>query len=214
MPLPRFERMPPEKRERLLIVAAQEFATHGFEAASLNRILEQAHVGKSSAYYYLEDKADLFCTVVRYCLNRLHLALDPDAIAVLTVETFWGAFAAAHERPLVQAQQSPWLFGALRAAERLTPESLQREPLAELVRDLTRYMSTNIGALLTRGQDLGLVRTDLPQELLIAWFRALDGAGDNWILARVERLDPATLARISQQTTAAIQRVLSPPTRL
>src|SRR5579884_931866 len=57
MPFARFDKMPREKRERLLHVAAQEFATHGFEGASLNRILEEAQLGKSSAYYYFEDKA-------------------------------------------------------------------------------------------------------------------------------------------------------------
>ena len=74
MPFSRFTKMPHEKRERLFTVAAQEFAAHGFEAASLNRILEEAHIGKSSAYYYFEDKADLFRTVVEYCLDQLQFA--------------------------------------------------------------------------------------------------------------------------------------------
>src|SRR5215471_17449024 len=83
MPFSRFANMPAEKRERLLTVAAQEFAARGFEAASLNHILEEAQIGKSSAYYYFEDKADLFDTVVNYCLDRLQLAPTSDALAAL-----------------------------------------------------------------------------------------------------------------------------------
>src|SRR5215472_5941161 len=108
MPFSRFAKMPGEKRERLLTVAAQEFAARGFEAASLNHILEEAQIGKSSAYYYFEDKAD-----------RLQLAPTSEALASLSAETFWPTIAALHDQPLLNARQHPWLFGAVRAAEHL-----------------------------------------------------------------------------------------------
>jgi len=212
MPFSRFAKMPNEKRERLMTIAAQEFATHGFEAASLNRILEEAQIGKSSAYYYFEDKADLFSTVVNYCLDRLQLAPASEALTSLTVETFWPAIADLHDKPLFHAQQQPWLFGAVRAAERLTPESLQREPLAQLARSLAKYMMTGIGTTIIRGQELGLIRTDLPNELLMAWFRAIDGASDDWLLAHLDQLDHEAIIHIAHQTIATIRQALAPPT--
>src|SRR5215468_7186462 len=127
MPFSRFAKMPSEKRERLLTIAAQEFAAHGFEAASLNRILEAAQIGKSSAYYYFEDKADLFCTTIEYCVERLQLAPEADAITTLTADTFWPILAETHAQPLLNAQQNPSLFKAARAVERLTLESLKLE---------------------------------------------------------------------------------------
>ena len=211
MPFSRFAKMPNEKRERLMTIAAQEFAAHGFEAASLNRILEEAQIGKSSAYYYFEDKADLFGTVVNYCLDRLKLAPASEALTSLTAETFWPAIADLHDKPLLQSQQQPWLFGAVRAAERLTSESLQREPLSQLSRSLTQYMMTGIGTTITRGQELGLIRTDLPNELLIAWFRAIDGASDDWLLAHLDQLNQEAITHISHQTIATIQQALAPP---
>ena len=212
MPFSRFANMPSEKRERLLTIAAQEFAAHGFEGASLNRILEEAQIGKSSAYYYFEDKADLFGTVVTYCLDRLQLAPASEALNSLTVETFWPAIVEQHDKPLLHTQQQPWLFGAVRAAERLTPESLQREPLAQLTRSLARYMMTGIGTTIIRGQELGLIRKDLPNELLMAWFRAIDGASDDWLLAHLDQLDQEAITHISSQTIASIRQVLAPPT--
>jgi len=207
MPFSRFKQMPGEKRERLMTVAAQEFAAHGFEAASLNRILEGAHIGKSSAYYYFEDKADLFSTVVEYCVDRLQLADSGPDVSTLTVETFWGMLAELHSRPLLRARQEPWLFAAARAVERLTPEALEREPLASLA----QRMMANMGAVIKRGQELGLVRSDLPDELLFDWFRAIDGASDNWLLAHIDQLDQATIVQVSRQTIAALQRALEPP---
>jgi len=212
MPFSRFAKMPSEKRERLMEVAAQEFAAHSFEAASFNRILEEAQIGKSSAYYYFEDKADLFCTVIRYCLDRLQLAPTGSDLTSLTAETFWNAIAEFHDQPLLHAQQQPWLFRALRAAERLAPESLQRKSLADLTRYLADYMMTGLGATIKRGQELGLIRTDLPNELLMAWFRAIDGASDDWLLTHLDQMSQGEITHIAHQTITTIKQALAPPT--
>jgi AcrR family transcriptional regulator len=210
MPFPRFARMSRDKRDRLLDTAAREFAAYGFEGASLNRILEVAQVGKSSAYYYFADKADLFCTTVEYCVERLQLAPPAAAIAALTAGTFWPAMAEARAEALLRARQDPWLFGAARAVERLTPDSLQQESLAQLAGRLMLGMHT----LIQHGQDLGLIRSDLPQELLVAWFRALDGASDDWLLARMDQLDQETVRQIALHTMTAIRQALAPPAAL
>ena len=207
MPFSRFTKMPSEKRERLLTIAAQEFAAHGFEAASLNRILEEAQIGKSSAYYYFEDKADLFCAVVEYCVDRLQLSDTSVDVTTLTAETFWAILAELHSRPLLRTQQQPWLLAAARAVERLTPEALERDPLA----NLAQRMMANMGAVIKRGQELGLIRSDLPDELLFDWFRAIDGASDNWLLAHMDRMDQATILHVSQQTMTALRQALAPP---
>jgi len=211
MPFSRFAKMPGEKRESLLTIAAQEFAAHGFEAASLNRILEEAQIGKSSAYYYFEDKADLFCTVVKYCLERLQFAPDRETIISLTVQTYWAAVAEIRDQPLLRTLQRPWLFGVMRAAERLSPESLQHESLANLTQYLTNYTMTGLGALIKRGQELGLIRTDVPNELLFAWFRAIDDASDSWVLAHLEQLDQEEILHISHQTITTIKQALASP---
>ena len=57
MPLTRFDKLSPAKRERILEVAAQEFARYGYEDASINRMLEQAQMSKGAAYYYFEQRA-------------------------------------------------------------------------------------------------------------------------------------------------------------
>jgi AcrR family transcriptional regulator len=88
MPFSRFEKLAREKRERLFEIAAQEFASRGFEQASLNRILEQAQMGKGSAYYYFEDKADLFGAVIEHARERLHLDDLTIDLTALTAQTF------------------------------------------------------------------------------------------------------------------------------
>src|SRR5262249_25783536 len=131
MPFARFARMPEGKRERLLTSAAQEFATYGYEGASLNRILEAAQIGKSSAYYYFADKADLFATVSAWSVETLQLALPVEVISKLTADTFWATISESHSESLLRARQQPWLFGAARAVEHLTAESLEQESLRD-----------------------------------------------------------------------------------
>src|SRR5579859_567492 len=149
MPFPRFHKLPLKKRERLMEAAAQEFAAYGYDDASLNRILETVQMSKGAAYYYFEDKLDLFFTVIRYCIERVKLDLKLD-LATLTAETFWPTFAELHRQPLLRSYEQPWLFSAVRAAEYLPPAALEREPLATFARQVRAWMMN----LVKRGQEL------------------------------------------------------------
>ena len=209
MPFSRFARMPEEKRERLLNSAAQEFATYGYEGASLNRVLEVAQIGKSSAYYYFADKADLFATVAAWCVDRLQLALSAEVISELTADSFWSTITDAHRESLLRARQHPWLFGAARAVVQLTSESLKQESLS----DLAGHLMAGMSALIQRGQALGLIRTDLPTGLLQAWFRAIDGTSDDWLLAHLDQLDEEMIRQVAEKTMGAIQRALAAPSQ-
>jgi AcrR family transcriptional regulator len=204
MPFPRFSKLPLEKRERLMEAAAQEFAAYGFENASMNRILETVQMSKGAAYYYFEDKVDLFFTVIQYCIARskLDLALDP---ATLTAETFWPAFAELHRQPLLRSFEQPWLFAAVRAAEHLPPAVLEREPLATFARQVRTWMLN----LVKRGQELGVIRTDLPEQLIFAWIQALDDASDHWLLSQWSQLDREAIAHISDQTVDGMRGALA-----
>ncbi len=206
MPFPRFQKLAEEKRERLLDIAAQEFAIHGFEDASVNRILERAQMSKGAAYYYFEDKVDLFFTVVQYCIGRLMLIDTEFDTTQLTEANFWPTFAELHRQPLLRSFEQPWLFAAIRAAGRLSPTTLEREPLATLARQIQTYVMNFI----KKGQELGVIRSDISGELIFAWIRALDGASDQWLLARWQQLEREAIGHISDQTVEAMRRVLAP----
>ena len=64
--------------------------------------------------------------------------------------------------------------------------------------------------LLHHGQSLGIIRTDLADELLFAWIEKLDSASDDWLLAHWNELDIATMTRISDVTVDAMRRAIAP----
>jgi AcrR family transcriptional regulator len=56
--------------ERLLRVAASEFAQVGFEQANINVIAERAGLGKGTIYLYFPSKQDLFLALLRAIAQR------------------------------------------------------------------------------------------------------------------------------------------------
>ena len=57
---PRFAKLPAHQRQAIVQAALDEFATHGFHDASLNRVIEAAGISKGSMYYYFDGKEDLY----------------------------------------------------------------------------------------------------------------------------------------------------------
>ncbi len=66
-------------------------------------------------------------------------------------------------------------------------------------------------AIVKRGQEVGVIRSDIPDELIFAWLQALDDASDQWLLVQWKDLDRAAIAQVSDQTVDAMRRTLVPP---
>ena len=60
MPKDTFLNLHEEKRDFIEEAALDEFSEHGYEASSINRIVDAARIAKGSFYQYFEDKGDLF----------------------------------------------------------------------------------------------------------------------------------------------------------
>jgi len=207
VPRPRFARLPAEKKAAILEAAALEFGALGFADASINHILEVAGISKGAAYYYFDDKEDLFLTVVRHFSAQLGIDDLRDLADQLTAEKFWSGLAELFRIPLASSFESPTAFGVLRAAGELWRTKPQGEgPLAALAEEQLGFLSR----LFERGQRLGVIRTDVPQELLLAWTRALDDANDRWMLEHWHELDRAGLMAAADRLVDAIRRLASP----
>ncbi len=57
-------------QDRLLRMAAREFAQVGFEQANINTIAERAGLGKGTIYLYFPSKQDLFIALLRAIAQR------------------------------------------------------------------------------------------------------------------------------------------------
>jgi AcrR family transcriptional regulator len=175
----RFQNLPLARRDEILGLAAREFARAGFHATSYNQLLEQLKLGKSSAYYYFDDKRDLFCTVLRRCYERYFEAigaLEPPR----TARGFWTFFEHASELGFEFLVGDPTAAGMMLCLHR---ESAGRDLLTG---DLLDTIDASYDRIIREGQRLGAVRTDLPYRLLLEMVRNASVTFDVWFFAERE----------------------------
>jgi len=204
MPLERFRKIQPQKRQRLLQAAAQEFASAGFQKAALGRIAEGAGVSKPALYYYFEDKADLFVTVVREAWAKLSPGkLD---LATLDAESYWPSLEKLRDDNLAQCREEPWLVAVGRLAYSPPRDAKPAGAVAEMFEGARAFLL----AVLRRGQELGTVRADLPEDLLVVMLTATDTAADHWMVDHWDELGTEEAERIARTVFEAVRALLSP----
>ena len=188
----RFDNLDPDKQEAILRAAGEEFAAKGFEAASINRIILGSGMSKGSVYYYFEDKADLFTTVVERGTLRILAEIGWPALEVLGPDEFWDALLELTRRSVEVMHREDWWIKIGRAYHRLRREGGGGSALDRLT-DLGREMWR---AIISRGQVLGVIRTDLPLDLLVEITMGADEGGDRWMVEHWEAFSPGEMAGI------------------
>lgn len=207
MALPRFARLPAERRHQLIGAAAMEFADKGFNGAGLGAIAEKAGIGKASFYYYFTDKADLCATVLEEAWHRLRAEGRID-LASLTAESFWTAIETVGLENLELCRREPWL----RAASVLLNRGTNAASGESVVDDYREMRQAWEAAVIARGQQLGTVRRDLPAGLLVSLAMGARQAANLWMLERVDQLDPAETTRLAVQVLGVYRSLLAPGT--
>ena len=206
MSRPRFDNLDPEKQQRLIDSAAEEFATRGYEGASLNRILEQAGMSKSSLYYYFDDKADLFTTLVDRSLGFLFREVGGFDDSKLTSENFWDEMDALTVRVITLGNSNAWYVKLGRMFYRLRSDAAHSAPTERSFAAARRWLTD----MLRKGQALGAVRTDLPETLMVDAAMGLGEALDIWVLKHWDELPEDARLRMAHGQVGLFRRLLAP----
>jgi AcrR family transcriptional regulator len=73
----------PDTRKRILAAACDEFGTHGFAAATVDRIARRARVNKAMIYYHFSSKRALYTCIIRDVFTpiteKVRIAMAEDA---------------------------------------------------------------------------------------------------------------------------------------
>lgn len=202
----RFDKLEAERQERVLGVAADEFAEKGYEAASLNRIIERAGMSKGSLYYYFDDKADLFATVVERATARIIELLGGVRLDALTAESYWPSFDDLMRRSSDYLTRNTWYVKLARSLYRLRGKAGKRGAAGRVF----RWMQQWIEKVIARGQELGVVRTDLPLSFLGEVTMAVGEVGDRWILDQWDHLSATEREAVVSAEMALFRRLLEP----
>ena len=201
----RFQNLEPDRQERLINCAIAEFCDQGFEGGSLNRILKNADMSKSSFYYYFEDKLDIFSEVGRRAASELSGQIGELSLDQLTGESFWPTIetfllsamnATAQEHSNVRIAR---LFYHLR--DNGNPDG-KASPL---------YIQIQawVHALVVRGCELGRVRKDLPASLLTSTCMGIAEAIDRWMTEFGSELPETERNSLLLSEVSLFQRIAS-----
>lgn len=205
MPSRRFDRLPPDRRAAILQAAAEEFAVHGFEAASLNRLVDRIGISKGSLYYYFDSKDDLFSTVADEAW-RVMLPAEPPNLDDLDAATFWPTMADIVATMTDQARKHPWLAGV--AAILYSPPASDR--VQQAVAEQFARSHAWIDRMLARGQELGVVRDDLPRDLVASILIAAAEAADRWTVQHWTEISSDELPALSEILFSILLGIVMP----
>jgi AcrR family transcriptional regulator len=171
MPRPNYENIDPSKKTRLLEAAMKEFGAHGYQLASINRILDAAGFSKGSFYNYFDDKLDLAATVFLVCAEPETTLIElelPD-----TADAFWAELRRTSMERLKKLETKRLEYACL---IRLANAMLSEPDLAARVMPVFIPGRVKMMAFFERGVELGALRKDLPLTTQMALIEAVKTA--------------------------------------
>ena len=129
-------------------------------------------------YYYFDGKEDLFGAVIDHAVSLFVARNDAFEVDDVSADRYWVQLDELARDNMAMLQAHPWIAGVARAVLNGRIDA----PGGHLRVGFQRWTQQ----YLARGQELGLVRTDLPLELLVAAVVATGETVDRWMLAHWE----------------------------
>ncbi|RWR44012.1 TetR/AcrR family transcriptional regulator [Sinirhodobacter ferrireducens] len=203
-PRQRFEALDEQTQARWLVPAEAEFCEHGFEKASLNRIIARAGESKGRTYHYFADKGALFCATLERRVRQCDF-LDQvsEAASAPNATGYWLELGALCARLTKMLQGDDRLASLLRTLHR---ESAAQQSFAEPLAAIRGA----IDDLLVAGQSIGAVRDDLPITLLTEVALNLIATVDRWFALNGSTLSEDAEAALSQRAFLLLMAPLLP----
>jgi len=198
--------MAPERRDKLFQSAAEELAEHGYDGASLNRIIGRAGLGKSSLYYYFDDKRDLFRQLLEAVLAHFVREIGGFDYRTLTAETFWPEIEALFAKGVAFTERHAWYVRVGQLFYRLRAHEGSRGATTGFLSMVESW----VASLLRHGMTLGVVRTDLPEPLLVQSVMALVEACDRHFLETWRPHEEAARHLLATQQMDLLKRLCLP----
>lgn len=213
MPLPRFSKLDPAKKARIIRIATEEFAEQGYEGASLNRIVARSGMSKGALYYYFADKDDLYRTVLKAYSERILQIWSggsskriPAFSHLRTPEEYWAAWVRHWRQSLGDHERNPVEAKLISQCIRQRAEGMSHPAMSELATVLREWLRE----ILKKGQRIGAVRKDLAEELLLeASFGMMEGF-DRWLDKCLQSGESGRTEEWAELAVELLRRIVEP----
>ncbi|UEP26984.1 MULTISPECIES: TetR family transcriptional regulator [Burkholderia] len=152
---PKIKRDPEGTRRRILMAAAEEFASGGLFGARVDQIARRAETNERMLYYYFGSKEQLFTAVLEHAFSALTDAervLDLDGVAPVEAVTRLAHFVWDYYR------DHPELLRLINNENLHEARYLHK---STRIREMMSPIVAKLGNVLMRGQKAGLFRGDV-----------------------------------------------------
>ncbi len=202
----RLRKLDDEKRAALIEAAMEEIAANGIEGASYNRIIERSGLSKGAVYYYFENKESLYGTVLEEVEQKFISSVGRLKMPE-TAGEFWPSCRLYYEKAVRFGFENLDMVKVVRSLLEPAAGDRRNGEIYRNFRKIDRWTSS----LLKRGQELGAIRRDAPEDLLKRVLQAAGHAMDSWFFERMEKR-PESAAADAFLTFALdmFARILSP----
>lgn len=153
-----FERLKPEKQDRILTIASKEFAALGYKTANINIIADKCGISVGSLYKYFGTKENLFLTVCSLTVDALKSALEQ-------VEQIDGGFFVKVEQILriiqIHSRQNP---DTIHLYNEVTTQG-NRELTAKLSYEMESVSAEYYSRLICEAREMGEIASDVDDRM-------------------------------------------------
>jgi len=159
-----FLALPEEKQAAILDAAATEFADHGYDKASTNRIVSAAGIGKGMLFYYFGSKLELYHALI----GRVSALVREGSERILAYAGEEGILETLQHATRVKMElylKHPAMF------DFITRIFLHPAELAQIkgrFGDIAAFRERVVGELFAKA-DLSRLRPDIPRERLVRY---------------------------------------------
>ena len=197
-------KMKPDRRDKLFAAATREFTERGFEQASLNKIIGEVSMSKSSFYHYFANKTELFQQIFAQTFAPLAQIVDAFEPETLSRDTFWPAILSVSQGGSDMVADHPEVFDVGRMFHRNLNEP------SGVCDDMMKAPLTLVSRILEHGKVIGTIRDDLPTSLLIEASMGMGMAIDKWAIEHNENHSKAEFDAFTEKAVGMFVKVLSP----
>ena len=198
------------RRDAFLDVAQRLVQTKGYEAMSIQDVLDELEASKGAFYHYFDSKQALLEAVVDRFADGAMAGLapvlaDPNLPALRKLEQVFAGIARwkADQKELVLAIMEVWNSDG---------NAIVREKLRRLTE---RIMVPLLSALVTQGVDEGSFQVDSPEETATVLVSLMEGfqqqAGQLFIARQAGTVTFEVVRRAVAANTEAFERILGVP---
>lgn len=123
----KFERLSPDKKDRIINSASKIFSKDGFKKAAIDDIVKDAGISKGSIFYYFQNKASFYLYLYNYNSKILYEILYHKESDYMLETDFFDKFIGVNKAKAKLASSYPYLFDFIKSVYYETAPEIKDE---------------------------------------------------------------------------------------